>query len=249
MPSLFCEEFDFLLIESDSKDATLYVLEFLSLQNQNFRYLSLGNLRSKIPERTERLSFCRNIYLEFFRSFEKYQDFDALVVADFDNVNDSLTLEGVQSCFVRNDWDVCTANQHGPYYDIWALRHSEWSPGDCWMQFEWLKRYLPTDDCALYAAVYSKMITISPNSEWIQVESAFGGLGIYKRNAVLDANYNGIDCYGNPCCEHVPFHQSMRLTNKRIFINPRLINSDSHDSLHTRPLRRFYRFSGNCHKD
>ena len=36
------------------------------------------------------------------------------------------------SCWQYQNWDVFTANTSDIYYDIWALRHNNWSPNDCW---------------------------------------------------------------------------------------------------------------------
>ena len=49
-----------LAVESDSDDGTVTVLESLKHKQPGFDYLALGNLRSEIPKRTERLAFCRN---------------------------------------------------------------------------------------------------------------------------------------------------------------------------------------------
>jgi hypothetical protein len=41
-----------------------------------------------------------------------------------------LTKEGVNSCFVRDDWAAVIANQTFGYYDILALRHNDWQKND-----------------------------------------------------------------------------------------------------------------------
>ena len=46
-----------LAVESDSDDATVSVLESLKQNQPGFDYFALGNLRSEIPKRTERLAF------------------------------------------------------------------------------------------------------------------------------------------------------------------------------------------------
>ena len=48
-----------LLIESDSTDASLQVLKELAVQVDNFRFLTLGTLSARMPLRTERLAHCR----------------------------------------------------------------------------------------------------------------------------------------------------------------------------------------------
>jgi hypothetical protein len=220
-----------LIIESDSQDQTIQKLVELSQSIDNFHYKSVGRLAEKMPLRTERLAFCRNIYLDEIRNNPLYSNFEYIAVADLDGVNNLLTLDGVRSCFEKNTWDVCTANQLGNYYDIWALRHSIWSPGDCWEQYRYLNQFARSAEESsnlLYATVYSKMVVIPLDSEWIEVESAFGGLAIYKREALLESNgrYIGLNKNGEEIVDHASLHLGITQNGYKIFINPRLINTD-----------------------
>ena len=224
-------EIHWLIIESDSIDKTSLKLKELSESIDLFRFYSLGGLSERMPLRTQRLAFCRNIYLDEIRGNPLYSDFEYVVVADLDGVNNLLTREGVRSCFQSNICDVCTANQRGNYYDIWALRHSVWCPGDCWEAFRYLNQFsLSAQDAAnqLHASVYSKMIVIPENFNWVEVESAFGGMAIYKRNALLASNsqYIGLNQDGLEVAEHVSLHLDMTQRKYKIFINPSLINTD-----------------------
>jgi hypothetical protein len=224
-------EIHWLIIESDSQDQTIQKLVELSQSIDNFHYKSVGRLAEKMPLRTERLAFCRNIYLDEIRNNPLYSNFEYIAVADLDGVNNLLTLDGVRSCFEKNTWDVCTANQLGNYYDIWALRHSIWSPGDCWEQYRYLNQFARSAEESsnlLYATVYSKMVVIPLDSEWIEVESAFGGLAIYKREALLESNgrYIGLNKNGEEIVDHASLHLGITQNGYKIFINPRLINTD-----------------------
>jgi len=213
-----------LLVESDSDDDSTTRLAELADEVDHFRFLSLGSLRSQMPLRTERIAHCRNAYLNEIRTNAAYKQIDFVIIADFDGVNRLITDEAVLTCWERNDWDVCTANQRGPYYDVWALRHRDWSPNDCWSQYAFLQRNVGKR-LALFAAVYSRMITISEDSDWIEVESAFGGFAIYRRHALEEAAYVGLQDDGRAVCEHVTFHSQLRARHCRIFINPKLINA------------------------
>jgi len=57
-------ELDFYFVESDSNDDTLKYLKLLCEEFENFAYTSLGDLKSKIPNRVSRITHCRNKYLE-----------------------------------------------------------------------------------------------------------------------------------------------------------------------------------------
>jgi glycosyltransferase involved in cell wall biosynthesis len=214
-----------LVIESDSTDDTINHLISLSDKIDNFKFHSLGNLLPNHPKRTERIAYCRNHYIEIIKTDETYKEIDYIVVADLDGVNNELTQSRFESCWTRDDWDMCSANQNGPYYDIWALRHAIWNPGDCWEQYKFYTKYRRDKIKNLYASVHSKMIEIPPTSEWIKVESSFGGLSIYKKDLFVKGKYVGLTENQEEVCEHVSFNKHLCMLGARMFINPMLINT------------------------
>jgi hypothetical protein len=225
-----------LVIESDSSDDTLKQLEILKFNNNNFRYISLGNLKNKIKKRTDRLAYCRNVYLEQIKKIELYKNIDYVLIVDLDHLNNRLSDTSVESCFANNNWDVCSANQDGPYYDIAALRHKEWSPNDCWQKYKFFLSIGISKEDALVSAVHSRMIKIDKNSKWIEVDSAFGGAAIYKRKIfnLPFLSYKGHDNSSNEICEHLSFHSRIRKNGYKIYINPKFINAAYTD--HTQHL-------------
>lgn len=226
------QDIQYLVIESDSSDNTFQSLQELSKTINGFRFISLGNLKDSYPLRTDRIAFCRNKYLNEINNNPLYKNIDYVVMADLDDVNTILTQSAVHSCWQRHDWDVCTANQKYAYYDIYALRHNLWQTNDCYEQYRYLKKYGISKEKALFAALYAKMIHIKDDGEWIEVDSAFGGLAIYKIDTLKNAYYIGLDKNGNEICEHVPFHAQLKQQNFKIYINPKLINSSRfYDSL------------------
>jgi glycosyltransferase involved in cell wall biosynthesis len=218
----------FLIVESDSTDDTLAELQRLRNQRAGFQFTSLGALAEQMPARTERIAACRNRYLDELRLDAQYAQVDYVMVADLDGVNDDLRAEAVATCWAsQQPWDVVTANQRDAYYDIWALRHPDWCPVDCHDQYSRLRAMFDKPR-AKDIAIHSRMVPLSPQAEWIEVDSAFGGLAIYRREALLAGRYNGI-CEGRSVCEHVPLHAALRARGYRIFINPALINADRTD--------------------
>jgi glycosyltransferase involved in cell wall biosynthesis len=217
------------VVESDSDDGTVATLDELTRSVPDFGFVSLGALRERLPARTERIAHCRNAGLEHLRSDPACVDVRWVAVADLDGVNGLLTPEAVAGCWQRDDWTVVTANQIGPYYDVWALRHELWSPGDCWAQARFLKAMGQDEQRATMACVYSRMVTIPPESPWIEVESAFGGFALYRAEALRPAGvrYDGVAADGGDVCEHVALHRALRAVGGRIFIDPALINADS----------------------
>jgi glycosyltransferase involved in cell wall biosynthesis len=231
----------FLIVESDSTDDTLAELQRLRNEVTGFQFTSLGSLAEQLPARTERIAACRNRYLEELRHDSQYADVDYVMVADLDGVNNDLRPEAVATCWVSTlAWDVVTANQSDAYYDIWALRHPDWCPVDCHDQYSRLRGMFDRPR-ALTIAVHSRMVRLSPQADWIEVDSAFGGLAIYRREALLGGHYSGVH-EGRAICEHVPLHAELRAKGYRIFINPAFINAHRTDhsariGLHVR-LRR-----------
>ncbi|MBU3593079.1 hypothetical protein ICN42_03105 [Polynucleobacter sp. 71A-WALBACH] len=228
-------EVHWLIVESDSSDDTVEILRAISKNVPNFRFLSLGNLTEKMPPRTERLAFCRNTYLQELKQNTIYKNIEYVIVSDLDDTNTLLTEESLLSCWHREDWDVCTANQLGPYYDIWTLRHHLWSPGDCWLEHRFLSQFNSNHANLTYACVYSKMIVVPPDFEWLEVDSAFGGLAIYKKSMMIQSAYVGLYGNGVEICEHIPLNFGIREQGGKIFINPRLINTDYTE--HSLPLK------------
>ncbi len=215
-----------LLIESDSSDKTVLELRKARDEVENFQFKTLGSLQLRFPKRTDRIAVCRNSYVNEIRSNKSFESIDYVVVADFDGLNSHITRGAIESCWTRGGWDICAANQRGPYYDIWALRHPEWSPNDCWQHYGFLLKFNGNPECSLRAAVHSRMITIPEKSGWIEVESAFGGFAVYRKNLFEYSEYSGVNDQGEESCEHVYFHRQLAARKIRFFINPDLINAE-----------------------
>ena len=72
---------------------------------------------------------------------------------------------------IQDEGSDCPANQQGLYYKIWDLRNPKWCPDECWQRIR-----------LLYA---SRMVNIPVHSAWIEFDSAFGGLAIYRCKALM----------------------------------------------------------------
>lgn len=234
-----CGETSWFLVESDSKDSTISVLDKCRQVIPHFDYCSLGSLAGSLKERTVRLAHCRNKYMELVDDPIR-GDCDYVVVVDLDNANNLLTAEKVRAVLDKNgSWDVVTANQLGPYYDLWALRHSLWCPVDCDQAYRFFIEIGVAKSQALQSAVLDKMLRIPSNGSLIQVKSAFGGLGIYKKKTLVGRRYVGIDDKNQPVCEHVPLNISIADDGYRICIASSLINAGLNE--HSRRGTRAYK--------
>ena len=229
---------EYFLVESDSRDSTPKMLTTLKSQYSNFEFKSLGELRTRIPDRIERIRYCRNAYVEFIRNGYKQKKWNYVVVADMDGMNSQLTSAGVKSSIAKmRDWEALFANQKHGYYDIFALRSSGWVESD-------LLKILRADEGSTrrnsqkpnpvgylrnqkrrQRVLYSKMRRISQNSGIIPVDSAFGGLGIYKPEMFLEFDYSLNTGQVPDGSEHVTFHKRCVEGGFSLGINPEMINA------------------------
>lgn len=234
-------EIEFFLVESDSDDKTVLKLRFLQTKITNFQFVSEGRLIEEIPDRIERLRHCRNRYVEYIRRNHLQNKWDFVLVMDFDGMNNLLDERGLLSCIEDNrSWDACFPVQRHGYYDLLALRHKYWMPENCFEELEWWKTFVPSNSYTLrvmsrishYFAIdrvkrekfYSKMLVFNQQNDWIKVDSAFGGAAIYKTDIFREHDYSkvgNID-YG---CEHVDLHMSLATENRKLYINPKFVNS------------------------
>lgn len=237
----FFQDVHWFLVESDSSDNSKQTLLEVKNTNKNFDYVSIETLDKSFNFRTERLAIARNKYLAFIREHVDPIEYPYIVIADFNLLNYKLSIESVLTSWSRSDWDVVTANQSARYYDVWALRHPLWSPNDCWEQHEFLKKYIKNPEIVNSYALRSRMLKIPKDSNWIEVDSAFGGFAIYKSSFLIrDVFYEGKNEAGNMICEHVAFNRKIKDLGARIFINTSLINA--HYTDHSRRMTMFFTF-------
>jgi hypothetical protein len=237
----FFKEVHWFLVQSDSTDKSEQILSEIKKININFEYLSIDIPENSYSFRTERLAIGRNKYLSYIRENIDPIKFPYIVIADFNLLNNKLTSEDVLSSWSRDDWDVVTANQSRRYYDIWALRHPLWSPNDCWEQHEFIKKYIKIPEIINAYSIRSRMLRIPKGSDWIPVESAFGGFAIYKSNFLMhNFFYEGKNEAGNMICEHVYFNKKIKQSGGSIFINTSLVNANYTD--HSRRMSLAYSF-------
>jgi hypothetical protein len=230
-----------IIIESNSDDNSAFILKEYSRKEKVIYSESIKSPDKYFPHRTQKLAHARNRYLEIFDGLNKKNEIKFLVVCDLNNLNNKLNLEAVRSCNDIIGWGALTANQNGPYYDIWALRHKYWNETDCWERYTEIAKFYSNKNLALWDSVYSKMIKIQREAPPIKVDSAFGGLAIYHTKFLKNCNYKGENKIGDQTCEHVPFHKSFTKNGGSIYINPALINLKLTD--HSRRKKYFFLFN------
>jgi hypothetical protein len=241
LKALSCfDQIDIFLVESDSIDNTSEILAQIKSKNENFEYRILGKLRRKLPNRIERIAFCRNVYVKHIRDHYADSNWNYIAVADLDGMNFKLKRKGILSCFESKiNWDGVSANQKFGYYDIYALRAKDWVDKDCFEEIiDFKKTLVPPKshtnsilnfvltfnyyDKIRRKFIYDKMKILKNTDNLIKVYSAFGGFALYKPHVFLKSEYgsvNGIES------EHVYLHRNAGRLKSKFYINPRLVNN------------------------
>ena len=231
------------LVESDSTDETVRILEKIALNNSNVKFIALGKLKDKYPHRIARIAYCRNIYVKYIRDNNSFGKWDYVGVADLDGMNFKLKKKGIKSCFETNiDWDGVMANQRFGYYDLYALRAPGWVDGDCFEELELAKKSAKPPkgskitivsfikmfvyyDKFRKTIIYDRMKILPGNLGLFKVNSAFGGFAIYRSNLFNIHKYGSANKQ-NSISEHVEFHLSLKSNRGDFYINPKLVNSN-----------------------
>lgn len=208
------------VFENDSTDGTDKILDDFASVRQwvTVEHATLGreDVRGFEPERTIALAEYRNRCRLWVEKNAPHVDF--VVVLDMDphggfspdGVMNSVgwiseymgrtqlpcEVGGMGSCslYVREE----NGNTGVAQYDAWAARLNWWEdrrnkPGG----MAWFHMLLPP-----------------VGSEPIPMNSCFGGLAVYRREAFMAGTYAGGDC------EHVAFHKSMRRAGYGMYLNP-----------------------------
>jgi len=237
------DEAAFVFAENDSVDATKPMLKAWGQGKRRFSLLDLDGL-GRIPARTVRLEIARNAYLEVIRDTPSLARFDYVCLLDMDEygaypVDTDSFRRAVDFLQRATDCAAVFCNQLGIYRDMWALRHPEYCPGDVWYEvLRWARAHGCSDDEAFSRTLATRLRSFDPGGAPLEVDSAFGGLGIYRLdyflrspNPYLGSTVRVVhDREGEPRvfrmqqCEHVHFNAGLRLLGGRLFILPSLIN-------------------------
>ena len=203
-----CKRSHVVVFENDSRDTTLDILKkwsqntgCVTVLNDNFGHPVNQSVRSLT--RATRMAHYRGICQHHVR--KNHADSSYVVVIDLD-IAGGFSLDGVCNSVGHKHADFCAANgilyhtvlgiqDYPVQYDVWAYR-----PRGDWQ---------PVNNSVVNPLQFYRGDALVP------VNSAFGGLGVYKTPAYLAGTYDGTDC------EHVPFHRSMmNAGHKNLFLNP-----------------------------
>lgn len=182
------KDYRIIIYENNSTDNTKIILnnfksnskfiiksEDIDLKNKtNFELWAYTKITgSNHPCRIELISNARNKVIDVINNSD-FNDFSYVIWIDMDS--NGWDINGIiNSLLNKQAWDVVYANNPQKYYDIYALRDARHCFGpEIIGELFW--NQLPN-------------FKINPNNNLIPVYSAFGGLGIYKKEIFKDNRF------------------------------------------------------------
>jgi hypothetical protein len=203
------QDYRVVLFENDSTDATRAFLADWMAANPRLRVISetLETIRypqTRSLDRAARLAHYRNRYRMVL--VEEYSGFDNAIIVDTD-LPGGWSYDGIANSFGHDDWDF--VGSYGIFTRLDARRDEfPYGHSDVWA-------FRPAQGTAARKLVNHNKLHLSRGEPLMPVDSCFGGLGIYRMECMLAAEYGGSDC------EHVVLHERLRHAGfDRLFLNP-----------------------------
>lgn len=231
----------YVFAENDSTDATPQILQAFRAHQADCQVLNFDGIAKKLPDRTRRFAYLRNACLSRIRADKKLHAYDYLVVIDMDDsCTKRLEPEALLKAFQFLDETPGAAgvfgNCRGIYFDMWALREATRCPRDIFEeQLDYVLEHQSDDRAAFAACFEARLFSLDETAPALEVDSAFGGIGIYKMSYALRASYKGqktkeIVQAGKrrkihmQVCEHVHFNDDIRRQGGKLYILPFMVN-------------------------
>ena len=204
-----------IIYENNSTDDSVNILKndpSIELLSENFEErkgaLTYG---ARDIQRIEYMSQYRNKALNIIKQkYETDDDYKYVCIYDMD-VTGGISLHGIAHSFSMTDWDMVSAfgvnTSTNLYYDTFAFESINGERR--------LDPFRASSTPILSKKEFTKIITTTNENHMIKVNSSFGGCAIYRKECIMNIEYNGTDC------EHISLHKNMRdLGYDKIFINP-----------------------------
>nr|WP_321444358.1 hypothetical protein [uncultured Cohaesibacter sp.] len=225
------EQSKFIFLENDSRDDTKAVLNSFKTSRPDVHVEFFDKIDRLHPKRTDRLAFLRNTILKKAFSLSSTPTESYLLLLDMDGAITNIDIDRIAN-HIRNDdgsWTGLFANQLDHYYDLWALRHPTYCPYDIWEKVRNRPAGMDKKQ-AIETYITPLHFSIAPDRGLIEVESAFGGMGIYRLSMLTECRYIGLDDDGNEICEHVAFNRDIISKGGKLFIDAGLITGTGREN-------------------
>lgn len=188
------EDYHVIIYENNSIDASASLLKKWSENNPKVTIISedlapeelssrtiAHAKRDKAPNRMELIAYARNKVLEKALS-EDFNDYNFLLMTDMDFTHGWQVQDVLESFNITTEWDCLTANgidSGGGYYDRYAYRSLKEPLGPELLGEEFWQDLNKTPT------------RFTVTSQIQKVYSAFGGVAIYKKEALEGCRYDG----------------------------------------------------------
>jgi tetratricopeptide (TPR) repeat protein len=244
----------YIFVENDSSDATRDLISRWCAQRASARLVNLDGLSASHKARTMRLAVARNTYLDVVRS--EFPEYDYLIVVDLDEASvvpfeANEVLRAIDYCETNGTCAAVFPVQQY-YYDWFALRQQTLCPTDVFEEAFDMTCSHQRDAAGvarefLAPKIFQIYDAIGTAKEPMEVDSAFGGVGIYKMSSVIknrrrylghklkvlsavDRRRLGFPDDGKigwQICEHVEFHRGFLDNAGKLFLLPWFRNADT----------------------
>lgn len=199
------------IYENDSKDDTAERLNRWARHKRRITIQSQTrddpvNPGTRCLQRAARMAYYRNCCRRYIiDAIVAEPTFGYVIVADLD-LRGGWSYDGLANTFSYVHWDAMGSN--GILYKNRNTRSGRYVHYDVWA-FRWHGNWTPCQPAEIGPLSWPR------GAEPIRLNSCFGGLGVYRSDAVLESEYSGEDC------EHVPFHRRMAEAGfNRLYLNP-----------------------------
>ena len=199
------QDYFIIFVESDSSDNSC---DLIKKYLQNRKGILINKNLQGINNRVIRLAKSRNEYLNFIKNDQNLNTYDLMIVLDCGGVNGSLTAKKVRKAILENENSIgIFPTQKFLYYDIWTLRIDNIINYDCFEElFKAYKKNSKIRKKFFNLIGRFLFINFIIKAKKINVISAYGGMGIYKLNKVINFTY---DSNNGKNCEHVEFNKQI----------------------------------------
>jgi hypothetical protein len=216
------KNYKIIIFENDSQDQTRSLIQDSSKKNDNIIGIFDTNNRPqfgtvKDTERVMALAEYRNKLKQYIK--DKFSDYDFVIVTDMDFVD--FSENGVYNSFGWiNDFpdhvDAVAGNSFEYKYVTSPDQKSLWNYDSWAFRYNWWNELPGYDSVTYYPMFWFGFFILPVGLPVFKVNSAFGGMTIYKIKQFLQSNYDSYDC------EHVCFHYNLKqnLPSFQLVINP-----------------------------
>lgn len=207
-------------------------------ERTDLKIIDLGALDEQIPDRIERIRFCRHILQKEIA----VSDSDFVILFDSDGVIRSISSYALKRGIGLLDGETFGVGVSGfPfYYDLLALSEED--------NFSSIKnKYVKTknkivNSINFFKFIFAPMLLRGLSRKIEVVNSCFNGMVVYNMEDYRQGNYY-FDIDVNYGCEHLNFHKSISLgRNKRMLIDHRMkfTSFNEHNKFVSRATKKLF---------